>query len=366
MKIIQISTTVQYGDGVGNDILALHNAIIKMGYKTAIYAENIDERINKHTKARKLISHISNMPKLNDNDIVLYHLSIGTRLNYEIKKMEGRKVIIYHNITPPDFFCNYSRKTYRACIDGMNGMRYLSDTAEYCLADSEFNKKELIAAGYKCKIDVLPILIPFNDYKRKPNQQIIDEYSNDDYTNLLFVGRIAPNKKQEDIIRAFYQYHNKYNSKSRLFLVGSYQHMQSYYQRLLDYVEELELSDVYFIGHVNFDEILAYYRIADLFLCMSEHEGFCIPLVEAMFFNIPILAYDSSAVGSTLGGSGFLTKTKNPLVNAALINRILIDEKLRIKLIENEKERLRNFDNAIIEKKFEECMKTFIGEKNEV
>ncbi|MSS64500.1 glycosyltransferase family 4 protein [Velocimicrobium porci] len=360
MKIIQVLPTIAYGDAVGNDTIALYRLLQNTKYETGIYAENIDTRLSS-----ELVRHLSEIPDLEKEDIILYHLSTGTKLNYELEKYNCRKIIIYHNITPPDFFEEYSNNANFLCSDGLRGMKYLAQIAEYCLADSGFNKTELLKAGYQCKIDVLPILIPFTDYQKTPNRNIINKYSNDDYVNILFTGRIAPNKKQEDLISAFSQYTKHYNKKARLFIVGSYNGMEKYYDRLRDYVEKLNLDNVYFTGHIKFDEILAYYKIADLFVCMSEHEGFCVPLVEAMYFEVPILAYDSSAIAETLGGSGFLTNTKNPVINAAIINRIMTDETLKKIIVQNEKERLMDFNNKIIEEKFLLYLESFLGEKNE-
>lgn len=360
MKIIQMLTTMSYGDAVGNDVLALRKAILKMGYATGIYAENIDARISP-----EYAENIGSIPVLDAEDVILYHLSTGTRLNYSLENYMGRKIIVYHNITPPEFFHGYNRNVFELCLDGLRGMSYLSEQAEYCLADSAFNKEQLLHAGYTCDIDVLPILIPFQDYEKEPDKKVIKAYEKDDCVNLLFAGRIAPNKRQEDIIRIFYHYQNRYNKKSRLFLVGSYEGMERYYQRLKDYVNRLQLEQVYFTGHVSFEEILAYYNIADAFLCMSEHEGFCVPFVEAMYFKIPILAYDSSAISDTLGGSGFLTDTKDPLINAGILNRILEDSALRELILKKEAERLHDFRSETVEQTFRSYMNVFLNEKRE-
>ena len=114
--------------------------------------------------------------------------------------------------------------------------------------------------------------------------------------------------------------------RQRLFFVGKYAGMEAYYEQLKRYVEALDLKDVYFTGHIKFDEILAYYRTADVFVCMSEHEGFCVPLVEAMYFGVPIVAYDSSAIADTLGNGGILTEDKDPKLVAEIINRLVQDE----------------------------------------
>lgn len=98
--------------------------------------------------------------------------------------MHCRKVMVYHNITPPQFFEEYSVKAAQLCQNGLEGASYLADKVDYCLAVSEYNKQDLIRMGYTCPIDVLPILIPFDDYAKTPSQQVIDRYS-DGYTNLI-------------------------------------------------------------------------------------------------------------------------------------------------------------------------------------
>ena len=137
--------------------------------------------------------------------------------------------------------------------------------------------------------------------------------------------------------------------------------MEKYYNRLLDYVKALELDDVIFTGHIKFPEILAYYKVADVFLCMSEHEGFCVPLVEAMFFDVPVIAYKSCAVPYTMGGSGILTDTKNPVEIAMLIDRIVNDSSLREFIISGQRKRLEDFSYDKIKDIFEKQLKNFIS-----
>lgn len=357
MRIIQVLPTIAYGDAIGNDTIALKQAIESLGYETAIYAERVAEPLK-----NKTAFFISDMPRLNDDDIIIYHLSTGSDLNFKVTEFSGRKMVIYHNVTPPHFFVNNDYVAYKLTKWGLDGVKYLADKVEYCLADSEFNKKELQAAGYKCPIDVLPILIPFEDYQKQPAHRIVDLYD-DGKTNIIFTGRIAPNKKQEDVISAFYHYKKYFDPDARLFLVGSYNNKDVYYRRLIKYVEQLELKDVYFTGHIKFDEILAYYTIADVFLCMSEHEGFCVPLAEAMFFNIPIIAYNCTAIPWTLGGSGILLKEKDPLVTAKMIHMVLSDEELREKVLHNQRIRLEDFQYYRIKQQFEEYLCQFIENK---
>ena len=176
------------------------------------------------------------------------------------------------------------------------------------------------------------ILIPFDDYKKEPDAEVRQKMTEDRYTNILFTGRIVPNKRQEDVIATFYHYHKYYNPKSRLILIGNYTGMESYYESLQRYIDELGAEDIIFPGHISFPAILAYYATADLFLCMSDHEGFCVPLVEAMNFEVPVLAKNTTAIPYTLGGSGMMLEDNDPLVAATAINRILTDTLLSIKI----------------------------------
>jgi len=353
MRIVQMLPTVAYGDAVGNDTLALYNALVENGFKTAIYAENIDSRLKNRD-----IFYINDYKDDSEN-IILYHLSTGTSLNYKIKEYKAKIIVIYHNITPPKFFEKYSSDATKLCEEGVKGLKALSSVPIACFADSKHNANELVSSGYKCPIEVLPILMPFDDYKKQYSQNIYDKY-NDDYVNILFTGRIAPNKKQEDIIAAFDYYHKVINSKSRLFLVGNYNESDLYYSKLKQYVEELSIDEVYFSGHIKFDEILAYYAVSDVFLCLSEHEGFCVPIVESMLFELPIIAYDCTAVGETMAGGGILLPEKTPQVVAEAIDILMNDKSIKNRIIHNQKVRLNDFDNEIIEKKFIELLKKYI------
>lgn len=352
MTVIQMLPTLAYGDAVGNNTIALKDCLIKMGIKTEIYAQHIDDRLPKGTA-----KDIRKLPHLNKDAIVIYHMSTGSEWNLKFGQLHCKKVMIYHNITPPEMLAPYNEDAARDCREGLEELKILADKVDYCIADSEFNKQELIKAGYKCKIDVLPILIAFDDYKKKPSENIINQYKDDGYVNVLFTGRVASNKCQEDVIRSFASYQKNFNPKSRLFLVGNVGGYEAYKKRLQKYAKLLDAKNVIFTGHIKFNDILAYYNIADVFVCQSEHEGFCVPLVEAMYFNVPVIAYDSSAIAETLGTGGFILKDKNSVETAGAIHRVICDNELRQKLIHNQKERLKDFNYNKIYTRFQELMK---------
>lgn len=354
MKIIQLLPTVSHGDAVSNDALAVRKIIAEMGFDTEIYAEISSKNLP--------VKDISGLENISGNDILIYHMSTGTELNFRINKIPCRKIMIYHNITPPEFFRPYSRELFALTSYGYRGLEYLNKTFNLCVADSEYNKSQLIEYGYKCPMKVRPVLIDFQEYRKKPDFSVMEKYS-DGWTNIIFVGRIAPNKKHEDIIKTFYFY-KKINPKSRLILVGSWAGTESYYERLKNYIKILKLKDVIFTGHVDFSEIIAYYRTADIFLCLSQHEGFCVPLLEAMFFNVPVVALNSCAVPETLGKSGILIPENNPVETAGIIHEIMRDKNLRENILNSQKKRLCDFSHKKTSGLLKKILKDFINGEN--
>ncbi|MCD8068120.1 MAG: glycosyltransferase family 4 protein [Lachnospiraceae bacterium] len=356
MRIVQVLPTIAFGDAIGNDVRGLKTVLRDAGYDTDIYARVIGEGLPRGTA-----KPVEELRELKSDDIILYHLSTGDVLNRQVMEFTGKKVIIYHNITPADYFRKYNFQTFKLCRQGLQEAKELAKAADYAIADSEYHRQDLLRYGCTCRIDVLPILIPFEDYRKTPDARTIRKYE-DDYTNILFVGRIVPNKKQEDIIAAFYYYKKYINPKSRLILIGTTAGVDGYWSRLEEYARRLELEDVIFTGAVRFDEILAWYRLADVFLCMSEHEGFCVPLLEAMCFDVPVIARDTSAIAGTLGGSGILLPDNDPMVAAEVIHKVVSDEAFRQKILKNQRIRLADFDNEKIRKQFLDIMERIRGE----
>ncbi len=355
MNIYQILPELRYGDAVGNDAMAICDVIAEMGYKTAIYANRVDSRLTS-----PMYKKISKLPKLADDDIIIFNHCSGSDLSYLLPTLGGRKMMIYHNITPPEFFAPYSKDSYNATLEGYKQTEAIKDCIEYVMAVSEYNASDLRRMGYTCPMTVRPILIPFSDYEKEPDKAVIEKYSNDGYTNILFVGRIAPNKKHEDVVAAFAYYKKHINPKSRLIFIGSDGGTENYSATVKKYISALDVDDIIFPGHIKFSEILAYYKTADVFLCMSEHEGFCVPLLESMFFDVPIIAYESSAIPDTLGGSGILLKEKDPVFTAMMMDRLVRDSELRTHVIEKQRSRLKDFSYKSIKEIFVRDLKKYI------
>lgn len=353
MKVLQLTPSLLVGDAIGNDVVAIRKILEEEGYETDIYCYYMDPRLPKD-----LAKPMDLLPDLNEDDILLYHACTDSPMTYQLPGLKGKKVLIYHNITPPSFFGQYSKEVEGIQARALEGMRFLSDKVDCCIADSEFNRSDLIRFGFHCPIDVCPIIIPFEDYRQPPDQEIISRYKGDGWTNMLFVGRIAPNKKQEDIIRAFYCYQRDFNPQSRLILIGSSNGMELYRSRLELFIKKLDISDkVILPGHVRFSEILGFFSLADVFVCQSEHEGFCVPLIEAMLFRIPIVAYNCTAIPETLGSGGLLLSEKDPLLTAASVHRIVSDASLREYLVRQQQVTLSRFGYDKVRERFLECLR---------
>lgn len=355
-KVInQITATMSIGDAISNEVLAIKKILDDMGIENKIYAENIDPRLKKY------VNKYSDY-KGNKNHVLINHFGIGSAVNDYVMDLKNEiKIIRYHNITPDNFFEGYNLVTGNLCRLGREQLKKSKGIYKYALAVSEYNKEELVDLGYK-NIEVMPIIIALDDYKKKPSSEILSK-ADKNIKNIVFVGRVSPNKKQEDIIKCFYYYNKYFNNNSRLFIVGNYEGMERYQRQLSELVKKLNLEkNVCFTGHIKFEEILGYYSIADLFLCMSEHEGFCVPLVESMFFKVPILAYDSSAISYTLNGSSILIKEKNYIYIAGMMDYILNNDELKYKIVEKQLMRLEELKPEKVKVEMKKYFEKILGE----
>ncbi|MCC4765939.1 glycosyltransferase [Methanosarcina sp. DH1] len=332
MEIHQILPTISPGDAIGNEVREIKSVLNEWGYKSEIYAQNIHPEINakKYTEYKKVSSK---------ENILIFHFSIGSEVSEFVAKLPDKKIMIYHNITPSEYFIGVNETLVNLLENGKKELKLLVDHIDLAVGVSEFNRLELQEMGFK-NTDVLPIIVDFNDYKN-PNEKLLSKY-NDDFVNLLFVGRVTPHKKQEDIIKIFY-YYKRINQKSRLFLAGSYEGCEIYSDYLKKMIQDLNLKDVHLLGPIKFNDLISYYKLADVFICMSEHEGFCVPILESMYFEVPIIAYKSTAIPFTLENTGILVNEKNYCEIAEMVNILVEDERLRSIIVKKQKDRLEAF-----------------------
>jgi glycosyltransferase involved in cell wall biosynthesis len=259
--------------------------------------------------------------------------------------------LIYHNITPPEYFVGVHRKLAGQCFRGRRELRAYADRCDLALGDSEFNRRDLEALGFP-RTAVLPVVPDFTHLDGQPNWLLARQFD-DDWTNIVFVGRVIANKKIEDLIRFFHVYQRLFNPRSRLLIVGSHSGFERYLASLHQLVGWLRTPHVHFVGHVSDEELVAFYQSADLFLCASEHEGFCVPLLEAFYMEVPVIAYAATAVPATMDGAGVLYDEKDPVRVAALMDAVVSNASLQDTIVRQqldaiERLRARDFGSTLL------------------
>lgn len=338
--IHQLLPNFGYGDAIGNHVRALRGLLRGWGYASEVYAQHIHAALAKDARFYTRYRDVS-CPE----NIVLFHFSIGSDVTGFFAGLPDRKVVIYHNITPPEYFVGVNARVADRCRRGRWELQRLAAVADLALGVSEFNRRELEAAGFR-RTAVLPVLVDWTDY-RFPLVRAL-EAALGEGTHLLYVGRIAPNKRIEDLIKTYYFYH-KLDPASRLLVVGSAVDTESYLAGCQKLAAELGVLDrVLFTGAVSQAELCTYYRLASAYLSMSEHEGFGVPLLEAMHFGVPIVAYAAAGVPGTLGEAGLVVAEKDFPTIAEVTHRVITDAILREAVIAGQRQRLQAFDAVVI------------------
>ncbi|MFP4395478.1 MAG: glycosyltransferase family 4 protein [Anaerolineales bacterium] len=324
------------GNSISNGARLLRRSLRAWGYRADIYAETVAPA----TSWGDVRPFRRYRPA--PGDLLVVHYSQASALIEYVRTLDVPVLLVYHNITPPRFFVGVNPALVQATAQGRAQLPRLRDQTILALADSDFNRRDLEAAGYKHS-QVLPVLIPETLSQTPPDPQVAAHLNSGGGVNLLCVGRVAPNKRFEDVIKVLF-YYRQIEPRARLFLVGNTANTQPYVAWLRDFVAWLGLDEaVTFTDHVSDAALAAYYRGADAFIYMSEHEGFGIPLVESMRFGAPVIAYAAAATPETLGGAGVLVTEKRFPVIAELVHLIQTDAQMRARLIARQHERARDF-----------------------
>jgi glycosyltransferase involved in cell wall biosynthesis len=326
ISIHQVLATLGYGDAIGHEVLGIQRVLRGAGYASEIFVETADPRLEASTRDYRELVDFSH-----PDNLLFHHFSLGSRASRTAYALPDRMALIYHNITPPEYFVGVHRTLARQCFRGRRELRAYPDRSDLALGDSEFNRQDLEALGFS-RTAVLPVVPDFSHLDRAPNWMVARDFD-DDWTNILFVGRVIANKKIEDVIRFFHAYHTFYNPRSRLLIVGSHSGFERYLASLHQLAAALDASPVHFIGHVSDEALVAFYEVADVFLCASEHEGFCVPLVEAFYKQVPVVAFAATAIPDTMDGAGVLYHDKDPIHVATLIEAIVSNTALRDQIV---------------------------------
>ena len=324
--IHQVLATLGYGDAIGHEVLGIQRVLRATGYDSEIFVETAEPRLEDLTYDYRDLLDASH-----PNNLLLHHFSIGSRASRVAYALPDRMALVYHNITPPEYFVGVHDQLVELCWKGRRELGAYVRRCDLALGDSEFNRQELAALGFP-RTGVLPVVPDFSHLAGGPDWRVASRFD-DEWTNLLFVGRVIPNKRIEDLVRIFHAYRTTINPRSRLLVVGSYGGFEKYLAMVQSVAARLGTPDVHFAGHVSDEELVAYYEVADLFLCASQHEGFCVPLIEAFHMGLPVVARAATAVPATLDGGGVLYEDSDPHHVASIVDAVLSDTELRTQVI---------------------------------
>ncbi len=333
------------GDAAADLIYAFQQAFRAWGHDSRVFALEADAGIED-----RWLPVEAYLSESDARDIFLYHYVVGSPLVARLLESPARLMLYYHNITPARYIAPFHPNLAASLRAGREAIRELR--AVPALTPSKYNRQELLQMGFR-DVRVVPLLVDFERLQasaQTPTGQALIQRFADGTVNWVTVGRIAPNKRCEDVLKAFAYYQRMIHAEARLFFVGGSRHFEAYHFNLVRLAEHLGIEDkVHWCGWVPYEEGFgAYYQIASVFVYMSEHEGFCVPLVEAMYFEVPIVAYAAAAIPDTLGSAGVLVKHKQHEMIAGMVNRLQEDRALRESLRLNQRERLADFSAEMI------------------
>jgi len=336
-RIHQMTANLVYGDAVTNDVLEIDRLLKSWGLNATIYAESAESRLGGVSRPTSAYE-----PYLADReDVLLYHYSIYSDNLQQYRRSHNRKVVIYHNITPPEYFQDFDPHLATLCRFGRASLAALSD-CDIALAVSEYNLRDLIAAGVPAeRAFVRPVSLDLVNLAEAPvNGELARQLRTTARVNLLSVGRLAPNKRCDDLIKVAYAYHRYIDPSVHLWLVGN-RSFRTYVKYVAELISRLDLNEVVTVtDRVSRGDLRTYYENSDVFLSASCHEGFGVPLIESMTFDLPILARAAAAVPETLGDAGILIREWKIPEIAELLRIVVSDGGLRTTLKTHGKHRV--------------------------
>jgi len=349
-EVHQIVAALSPGDAVCNEALAFQRLLRARGYVSEIYAGILAPEMT-------TLGHpFSEYPEDAEarGAISIFHFAIGNPVVQGVLRRTEPLILRYHNVTPHEFFLGFNGHLVGLCYHGARSLPEFVPRTTLALAVSEFNRLDLERAGF-ARTAVLPLALNRVALDEPPDPVVTSRFR-DARKNLLFVGRVAPNKKIEDLIRAFCAYQRYVEPESRLFVVGEGRGFENYTRRLAELVSHLRIDEVVFTGAVTQSELNAYYRLAHGFLCLSEHEGYGAPLIEAMTFGLPVIAYDAGAIRETLQGGGILLDDKKPEEIAELLGMVMSPGSLREAVLKTQATALEKIRSVDIGRRLDDAL----------
>jgi len=324
------------GDAMSDHVFALRARFREWGYESEAYAVEAKDGVDARTY-RELFR------MLRPDDTLVLHFSMGHEVFDELAKLPARRVLVFHNITPPEFFVGINPHAAAHARLGLRQLQRLAPAIDLAVGVSDFNRRALDEAGYT-NTACVPILIDWSRYDVEPDPEVRGLLAGV-HSKLLFVGRISPNKRQDELIRMLAYYRRCIDPEAVLLLAGSHRDQPQYYARLRALAEQLGLGGaVRFTGSVTLPQLVGYYRAASVFVSLSEHEGFGVPLLEAMYLGLPVVALAAAAIPETVGGAGVLIPAKDHAMTAEASALVTEDLGWRGALIDAGHARVEMFD----------------------
>ena len=338
------------GDAIGDSVRAVRDLLRRRGHESDIFALTIDDDLRGDVRPFA-------DPAARQGDITIFHFALPSPMTAAFAGLAGAKVLQYHNITPAHFFAPYHRDLFALTARGRQELATLVGRVDLAVGVSEFNRRELDALGF-APTGVIPLAVDTARFATAPPCPALEAILLDDFVNILFVGRVAPNKRLEDHIRMAEHYKRYVDDGYRFLFVGRTDVVPQYYSAIRALIAEFKMPPERFVftGAVPDHELVTYYRCADAYVSLSEHEGFCVPLVEAMAADVPILAYAAGAVPETLGGAGLVFAPKDLEFAAESLGLLIYDETLRDAVLAGQRRRLADFGLSRIEREMDQLV----------
>lgn len=322
------------GDAITEQALLMRRWLRELGFASEVFAWHI------HPDLAADIRPLTAYRRGRNEQWAIYRHSIGSEVPDFLAGHDLRLILIYHNITPPEFFDGVDPMRARMARLGLDQLLILQPQTGLSLADSAFNAADLSHLGFM-DVKVLPIALQAERYDLPLNEALAQSLSSGG-PNLLFIGRLAPNKRQEDLVRLLACL-RRIRPEAHLFLVGD-RWVVGYDRWIEQLADQLGIrAGLTLTGKVSQADMITYLKAADLYVSMSEHEGFGVPLIESMYLGLPVVAYGATAVPGTLGGAGVLFFQKEHEALAELIDLLLADQSLQERIVTCQKERAKSF-----------------------
>jgi glycosyltransferase involved in cell wall biosynthesis len=341
------------GDAIGDSARRVRDMLRRAGHGSELFAMTMDDDLRGDVRP-------FDDPAARTGDVTIFHFALPSPMTEAFAALPRGRVLQYHNITPAAFFAPYDAGMFRLAALGREELKTLAGRVELALGDSEFNRQELETLGF-APTGVLPIAVNTERITAAPRRPALEKILGDGLINILFVGRIVPNKRIEDHIRLAEMYKRYVDSYYRFIFVGRYDGLPRYYNQVRALISEYKMlpDRFWFTGPVPDEDLAAFYRWADVYVSLSEHEGFCVPLIEAMAADVPVLAYAAGAVPETLGGAGVLFTPKDLEFAAEMLGTLVYDRPVREAVLEGQRRRLADFAPARIEERLLEVVGRF-------